>query len=317
MAPNDNNEDRDHPTSLEPETGLDDIWSSIGPGGTRPGDSTPPTIRPYDLMAKDLLARSHDRGLPTPGVEPMSMSEPSPDPHPRRPKMEDGSDPTDHLRDELRLGVRMIEALENQMQRAERLIRLEEEASRTLADRMNTVDSIDTRLEEIEATVATVERRLERQASGSQETAPRSGSLSINDVEDSENGPTESESPDREMLERAQSIRSDLRRELEAICTATASLAEVVEQANRTEQILRGTLETASGKRSDSDSPAWTVSSILRRLAEEFDVQSTDVDGASGKTSTEGKAPLIMEIDATNESVSPPSGAPSIKTMSD
>ena len=67
------------------------------------------------------------------------MSESSSDPNvpdrpEPRPSNDVGSDPTEHLRDELRLGVRMIEALENQMKRAENLVRLGEDVSQALDD---------------------------------------------------------------------------------------------------------------------------------------------------------------------------------------
>ena len=320
MASNDNDEDPARPSSLEPETGLDEVWSTIGPGGHGPADDPPPTPRPYDPSSEDQAAWIHHRDLHQPGAEPMPMSEASPDPIQQSPKIRESSEPADQLRDELRLGVRMIEALENQMKKAEHLIQLEEQASRDLMDRISSVDSIDTRLEEIEATISTVERRLERQAPGNRESRPRSGSLSIDGVQEAENRspePTGSTSPDRVLLESAKSVRSDLRRELEAICQATASLAEVVEQANRTERILRSTLETVSGVRSDSGSPAWTVSSILRRLAEEFDVQSVKADDPPVKQDITDTPPLIVEIDATNDLVSPPPSEKSIGSFGD
>ena len=312
MASNQKHEDHDPPMSSEPGLGLDDIWSSIGPGGLQPNQPPPPTIRPYDPLAKDRPVRSHDRGLPRPGVEPMSMNEPSQDAATQGPRKDPAVDPTDQLRDELRLGVRMIEALENQMQRAERLVKLEEEASESLAARLNTVNSIDTRLEEIEATVATIERRLDRQAAAKQDAGSRSGSLSIDEIHGSDREAGESTrvaSSDSGMQDQVRSIRDDLRRELEAICSATSSLAEIVEQADRTERILRGTLENASGLRSDSGSPAWTVSSILRRLAEEFDARSEEAQDASGPATHEDDPALVVEVDATNESVKASSAA--------
>lgn len=301
MASNDQHEDRSDPDPIESVTGLDAVWSSIGPGRTDAVDDTPPTIRPYDPLTRPpATSRDLERRLPIAGVEPMPMSESEPNRSERPGNTDDVADPTaDRLRDELRLGARMIEALENQIGRAERLIRLEEQASTRLSDRMHATDSVDTRLEEIEATLSTIERRLDRQASTRQPGTPRSGSLSIG----TDHEPAGSDSADHEVLERARSIRGELRRELEAICSATASLAEVVEQAGRTEQLLRGTLEAAGGVGSESGSPKWSVSSILRRLAEEFDLQAGTTDAATGDGTAERRSNLVVEVDATNETV--------------
>lgn len=268
------------------ETGpdLEDVWSSIGPGSGTSTSDAPPTIRPYDLSGDRQHALHRESDRTAPGVEPANMNRTPPDQSPT-------TAATDDLRDELRLGVRMIEALESQLQRAERLVRLEEEASRRLEARLDAIDSIDDRLEEIEATVNTIERRLERKTSRGEEHGPRSGSLSIGDVD----AETPADDPiDHRLLEQARTIQQDLRRELEAICTASATLTEVVEQADRTEATLRGTLETVSTSGSDGGSAAWTVSSILRRLASEFDVQG---EGPASPPRS------VVEIETTGDSM--------------
>lgn len=287
MARDDTPASPENDEAVETAPDLQDIWSSIGPGSGTTKSDTPPTIRPYDLRGDGQGARHRESGHSSPGVEPVNMTQPTPDQSPTTPTPAAADD----LRDELRLGVRMIEALESQLQRAERLVRLEEEASRRLEARLAAIDSIDDRIEEIEATVSTIERRLERKTSSGQNHGPRSGSLSIGDANDE----TPADDPiDQELLEQARTIQHDLRRELQAICTASATLTEVVEQADRTEATLRGTLETVSISGSETGSAAWTVSSILRRLASEFDVQ------AEGSASP---PPSVVEIETTGDSM--------------
>lgn len=288
MARDDNQAPRDESTTTEPDTGLGDVWSSIGPGSGISDTKTPPTIRPYDLHRPGRTDRHQERGRSSPGVEPVNMTELPPD----TPSTTPTTDAADDLRDELRLGVRMIEALESQLRRAERLVRLEEEASRRLEARVDAIEAIDDRLEEIEATVTTIERRLERTTRDHDlNPGPRSGSLSIGDAEDVA---PPARPIDQDLSDRARTIQHDLRRELEAICTASATLTEIVEQADRTEAALRGTLETVGTTDGDPGSPGWTIASVLRRLASEFDVQA--------ERPTTPPRPVV-EIETTGETI--------------
>lgn len=220
------------------------------------------------------------------------MNPNSPDAESSSMTREETPDSIQGLRNELRLGARMIEALENQLQRATRLIRAEEDASRHLSRRMAAAESMDTRLEEIEATINTVERRLDLQIETIRSSGTTSGSLSLEDSETS-GAPIE---------DRAHEIRGDLQSELRAIRSATTALSEIVERAEHADMMLRATLEEVG---SESGAPHRVVPSILRDLADEIE---TRVKGSRRPSrSEEGSVigEVTVEVQATNDSVSP------------
>lgn len=294
---------------------------------------------------------------------------------------------TGDLREELRVGVRMIQALDAQLKRAESVIRREDEARRradeaiqrlealmgsidlegttsgspgvpeiqdatgeaidrisrvgeeaahSLNRRLDGLASLDSRFDELDATVRTLERRLERLAttsadsqadrgSTSSPTSPNhlaptltttSGSLSIEPRSTPPRGtrPTPVEALVRTslMVDRAEEIRRELRKDLAAICTASGTLADVVEQAAESERRLDERI-AAAGKASidagntDGDQVGATVVSILRGLADELDLaRSTTRDGTTDRPeSPSGRAamppirPIELDLDSS------------------
>lgn len=255
--------------------GLTPVSSSIGPGGS----AWPPSIRPAEASsdAEDAEAR-----------ESMSM-----DRTPIEPKTDEPASPAD-LREHLKLGARMISALESQLLRATRLLRDQQDASQALDRRLSAMASLDVRVEEIEAAVATLERRVDHAIEG--DASPhRSGSLSLPGLEDSNAG------PGNDVPAEGGEIRETLRLEVDAVRRLTGTLAELVERATRTETSLREALAAAGNDEPDSKTPEWTVASVLRRLADEIDVES------AGTTETEN---VVVEVDATNETISKPTSGP-------
>lgn len=349
----------------DPVPGLGEIWSSIGPGRVPGRGEGPPTIRPADLVTSmpthPVSTPGQDRILPQPSEKDLPVTDTAPP---------TGLDSTSEaLREELRIGVRMLQALDSQFTRAESLIRREEdtatraeEALDRLSRRLESIDTgaavaagidaesiertatdaiaritatsddvarrlherlerfvaLDTRLDELDATLRTVERRLTRiddatpapatfaattaaPATGTPTTSTASsGSLSVEPrasvvrtAPSATTGATTRALPGAAsdetiaamarltlLIDRGEEVRKELRRDLEAICTASATLVEVVEQAGATEQTLRGTLEVAGGTPRETPSTetaaGWSVASILRRLADEFDAGLAD-----------------------------------------
>jgi hypothetical protein len=326
---------------------FDDIWSSIGPGRVPGRGEGPPTIRPSDLVEPSLVS-------PTPitmTAPPLEKDLPVTETNPNLTTPTDPTSTPDALREELRIGVRMLQALDAQFKRAESLIQSEEEAARRveeaierlsrrfesietgsvvaagvdageiertataaveritsaaddaarqLHDRLDRFVALDTRLDELDATLKTVERRLERLSNdpgSTTSTTPTtipttttSGSLSIEPrvTDPTTVRPTGTTLDDSDpelaatirlqlLVDRGEEVRRELRSDLEAICTASATLVEIVERASETERALRGTLETAASPSTpsvgdgDAGTTNWSVASILRRLADEFD----------------------------------------------
>lgn len=329
------------PPADESAPALDGIWSSIGPGRVPDHGEGPPTIRPTDLAATVPTGIGYqsrqDRILPAEPEKDLLVTEQTPP--------TDSDSAADALRDELRIGVRMLQALESQFTRAESLIRREEDAAaraedaidrlgrrldsidtatavatdvdagavgravdealtridtaaddvaRRLHDRLARFVDLDTRLDELDATLQTVERRITRidenanndptPTTGITPTAS-SGSLSVEPRAEASLPTPHGSDPSSEtvaalarlqlLIDRGDEVRQELRRDLEAICTASATLVEVVEQAATTERTLRGTLDQATpgtdAHRDEHAPEGWTVASILRRLADEFD----------------------------------------------
>lgn len=159
---------------------------------------------------------------------------------------------TDAIRDELRIGVRMLEALELQLKRAEELISAQSEVTRR-AELAN---------ERLEATLARTT------APVTNETMPAA-------------------SPDRELavtttvelrqiLDHASDLRREFHGDLSAVAKATAALMEAMEIAAGTERTLRSAIAEAARPTPASGTPgigaaAESIGEVLRRLAREFD----------------------------------------------
>lgn len=329
---------------------FDDIWSSIGPGHVPDSGEGPPTIRPADLAASPSVFTAPSQTSAPPQEKDLPVTEITPTPNPTDPIT-----PAEALREELRIGVRMLQALDTQFKRAETLIQREEEAARRvdesierlsrrfesietgsavtatvdaeeieraataaidrvtaaaddaarqIHDRLERFVALDSRLDELDATMRTVERRLERLPSA---TAPppagssappaspsrtTSGTLTVEPriARPSETTGTTLDDSNpalaatvrmQLLVDRGEEVRRELRSDLEAICTASATLVEIVERAAETERTLRSTLATAadgppgSGAIGDSSPGSWSIASILRRLADEFDATDT------------------------------------------
>lgn len=369
------------PPADESAPALDGIWSSIGPGRVPDHGEGPPTIRPTDLSATMPTGvgdqSRQDRILPAEPEKDLLVTEQN--------LPTDSDSAADALRDELRIGVRMLQALEAQFTRAESLIRREEDAAaraedaidrlgrrldsidtatavttdvdagaieraaaealtridtaaddvaRRLHDRLARFVDLDTRLDELDATLQTVERRITRidenanddptPTAGITPTAS-SGSLTVEPRTEASLPTTHRSDPSGEtvaalarlqlLIDRGDEVRQELRRDLEAICTASATLVEVVEQAATTERTLRGTLDHATpgtdGPSADAASEGWTVASILRRLADEFDAGlATSTPPASPTPSTRPMPNGLASIRPIELDVTPGDGTP-------
>jgi hypothetical protein len=347
---------------------FDDIWSSIGPGRVPGQGEGPPTIRPSDLVEPSLVS-------PTPitmTAPPLEKDLPMTETNPNLTNPTDPASASDALREELRIGVRMLQALDAQFKRAESLIQSEEEAARRveeaierlsrrfesietgsvvaagadageiertataaverittaaddaarqLHDRLDRFVALDARLDELDATLKTVERRLERlpvdtpAAPTEPSSTTSSGSLSVEPripaasfarttgtTLDDSNPELAATIRLQLLVDRGEEVRRDLRQDLEAICTASATLVEIVEQASLTERTLRETLDTATSRpvtiREDGETStaAWSVASILRRLADEFD--ANDATAPAVSTSTPQTSTITRSIAA-------------------
>ena len=290
---------------------LSGIWSSIGPGGRRSvaDDGGPPAIRPDDHVIRPAPSRtpspspSPTRKVDTPVTE--SPNQQTPSIFPSEERIAHG------LREELRVGVRMIKALDAQLKQAETSIRRHEESirraeeiridptelERTTGEALRRINDLaeriivdlesrvarqiemDTRLDELDAALTTIERRMDRM--DADPLAPRgssenlsSGSLAVEDQERRASSDAPQESDISGLVKRGEDLRRELRTDLEAICSASASLAEIVDRAGRTESILRRTVETTTAARSPSIGDDRRIASVLRRLADEIDRSS-------------------------------------------
>lgn len=326
-----------------PAPHLADIWSSIGPGGHRSAadDGGPPTIRPDDHTVRSERARP---------ARPPSSPDEKVDPHvtestnPRTPATSTSdSEISSGLRDELRIGVRMIKALDAQLKQAEASIRRHEEATRRaeevrvdpaeverttneslrriteLAERI-IVDlegrvarqaEMDTRLDELDAALATVERRMDRMEVDPRPATTalddvRSGSLAVDDQNTPGAGTTPTPGSTAALVNRAEELRRELRTDLEAICAASATLAEIVDRATQTESILRRTLETTETDRRPSGADDGRIATVLRRLADEIDrtpgSQTEDRPASRRVAGIDLARPVVLDLGNGEES---------------
>ena len=248
--------------TMAPELVMNDIWSSIGPGRLEPGDDGPPTIRPRDLP-ETLPTFSPEKELNT--VSTPASNDAS------------SSESREALRDELRIGVRMLEALDLQLKRAEHVIQQQEDAARLadqatarLADQLTAFESLSQG----------------SMASGSLSVEPR---VKVNPNLDSQIEASTAELT--RIIQAATSIRADFRGDLSAVTAAAASLAETVEQAGDMERLLRSAIteaKPASGPGMPTAGGAIeSMADVLRRLAREFDDASGTVASPPSTTSYE------------------------------
>lgn len=261
------------------------------------------------------------------------------------------------LREEMRVGVRMMKALEVQLQRAERVLQEEVEASRRADDavarlRRETVtrtteapddttptsnaavqneqfmrrleglakdvggrlDAQAVRIAELDATMSTLERRIDHLLSGppATPTSTSSGSLSVSP------DPTNSSivPPSEPLGEDLSKLRHEIRRELEGVRRASGSLADAIEAAERTETVLRSTLAVATdieASKSGEGATSWSITSVLRRLADEFEAAA---NGSASEPATRPATttripmdrPVVLDLTA-NPAATPSSPA--------
>jgi hypothetical protein len=266
---------RRSPSETSSSDAMNDIWSSIGPGRPDSGDDGPPTIRPRDL----------------PGTTPDSSPEKDLNPV-STPAFSDADESREAMRDELRIGVRMLEALDLQLKRAEQIIQRQEEATR-LADQAST--RLADRLTEFKS---------------ASETSMASGSLSLDShparVSTSDPQIEESTAELTRIIEAAAAIRTDFRDDLAAVTTAAASLADAVTQAGEMEASLQSTITSADAATpSVGSTPAASIESVadvLRRLAREFDAASAEASATSPPVS---HAPFESEAPRSVASINP------------
>ena len=347
-----------------PFQSLGKIWSSIGPGRAPDG---PSTIRPSELKPPIRPSIEKDSNPVNHISDDATTNAPTPN---------TTTDVENGIREELRVGVRMIKALDAQLKRAETLIRLQEESSRRaeittrilteqvdgsenripsnpaadtstiqiasdaaierissvteqavrgLHDRLERFVSLDPRLDEFDAALSTIERRIDRVGEHTPSSAPakainlQSRTLSVGgmslDVDPSIPDwptPPTSEEPLLEqpflsvhlLIERADEVRRELRADLEAICTASETLVEIVDRAAQTESILRETVDSVNANSPSNPEGDWGVAAILRRLADEIDVESTiagtktPVTPARKASGIDVERPVILEVGA-------------------
>ena len=263
--------------TIAPPFAMKDIWSSIGPGRPDPGDEGPPTIRPRDLPETTPISP------PEKDLNPVST-----------PASSDAASiqPREAIHDELRIGVRMLEALDLQLKRAEHVIQQQEEAAR-LADQATA--RLADRLAEFEACTQV------SMASGSLSVEPRPM------IDPTSNIQIEHSTAElTRIIEAAASIRTDFRGDLSAVTAAAASLADAVEKAGDMEQLLRSTMAKADVARADeaptTGAAIESIADVLRRLAREFDTASAE---ATAPASTIPHEPFEPAPPKTVASINP------------
>ena len=269
--------------------GMNDIWSSIGPGRPTNEIEGPPTIRPIDDPGR---AETKNRIL---------MTSPTPNPASTGISATTPTTTSDAIRDELRIGVRMLEALELQLKRAEDLIAAQSEVTRRA----------ELASERLEKTLAKTAAMPSTDASNSIHDArpmdpEASGTPSSDDITTTAATATIEL---RQILGHASAMRRDFHGDLSAVTKATAALVKAVEIATGTERTLRNAIgeakrSTPTGTAPGIGAAAESIGEVLRRLAREFDV-AAEASVASPTTSVTPATPT--PFDAT-----PPSSIGSI-----
>ena len=257
---------------------MNDIWSSIGPGHPESGDDGPPTIRPRDLPA------TNPNSQPEKDLNTVST-----------PALSDANEPREAMRDELRIGVRMLEALDLQLKRAEQIIQQQEEAAR-LADQAST--RLAARLTEFKS----VSESSMASGSLSLDSHPTAGSTFDPKIEESAVELTR-------IIEAAAAIRTDFRDDLAAVTAAADSLADAVTQAGDMEASLRSTITSADAMTMPGvptpAAPIESVADVLRRLAREFDAVSAEASETSGNSPAVSHEPFEPAAPQSVASINP------------
>lgn len=224
--------------------GMSDIWSSIGPGRRANEIEGPPTIRPIDDPGSADTRNRTPMTPPTPNFDPTGT--------PTDRASEAPTSTSDAIRDELRIGVRMLEALELQLKRAEELITAQSEVTRR-------AELANERLEANLAQTAVAPGSASNAAPSTDETLAATATVEL-----------------RQVLDHASELRRDFHGDLSAVAKATAALMEAVEIAAGTEKTLRNTIGEAERTPPVAANPgigaaAESIGEVLRRLAREFD----------------------------------------------
>lgn len=249
--------------------GMSDIWSSIGPGRPTNEIEGPPTIRPIDDPGRADPKNRTPMTSPTPNIDLTGT--------PTNRPADTPAGTSDAIRDELRIGVRMLEALELQLKRAEELITAQSEVTRR-AELAN---------ERLEATLA-------------QAAAPAT-TATTTDPSTDENTAATTTVELRQILDRASDLRRDFHGDLSAVAKATSALMEAVEIAAGTERTLRSAIGEAERTTPATGTPgigaaAESIGEVLRRLAREFDAAA---DSAVPVPTSPAPAPIPEPFDAT------------------
>jgi hypothetical protein len=245
--------------------GMNDIWSSIGAGRPTNEIEGPPTIRPIDDPGRAETKNRIPMTSPTPNPASTGISATTP------------TTTSDAIRDELRIGVRMLEALELQLKRAEDLIATQSEVTRRaeLASERLETTLAKTNAPAITETTATPSGDPSNSNNRSRPVDPRvSGTPSSDGVTTTAATATIEL---RQILGHASTMRRDFHGDLSAVTKATAALVEAVEIAAGTERTLRNAIgeaerSTPTGTAPGIGAAAESIGEVLRRLAREFDV---------------------------------------------
>ena len=238
--------------------GMNDIWSSIGPGRPTNEIEGPPTIRPIDDPGRAETKNRIPMTSPTPNPASTGISATTP------------TTTSDAIRDELRIGVRMLEALELQLKRSEDLIAAQSEVTRRA----------ELASERLEATLAQTTSPMATRTT--ETTAASTAAVEL-----------------RQILGHASTMRRDFHGDLSAVTKATAALVEAVEIAAGTERTLRSAIGEARRTTPTTPAPgigaaAESIGEVLRRLAREFDAAAESSTAPTAPTT-----PAPVPFDAT------------------
>ena len=248
--------------------GMNDIWSSVGAGRPTNEIEGPPTIRPNDDPGRAETTNRIPMTPPTPNIDLTGNATNGLSTAP--------ATTSDAIRDELRIGVRMLEALELQLKRSEDLIAAQSEVTRRA----------ELASERLEATLAQTTSPVATRTT--ETTAAATATVEL-----------------RQILGHASTMRRDFHGDLSAVTKATAALVEAVEIAAGTERTLRSAIGEARRTATTTTAPgigaaAESIGEVLRRLAREFDA-AADSSAAPATPNTPAPAPIpaAAPFDAT------------------
>jgi len=267
-------EDVNAPDTVDRDVGgMNDIWSSIGPGRPTNEIEGPPTIRPIDDPGRTKEKNRTPMTPPTPNIDLTGNAS--------NPPADGQVGTSDAIRDELRIGVRMLEALELQLKRAEDLIAAQSETTRRA----------ELASERLEAALERTNSPMNTEPAKPASTDAKMAATATVEL--------------RQILHHANSMRRDFHGDLSAVAKATAALVESVEIAAGTERTLRNAIGEADRTTPTTKAPgigaaAESIGEVLRRLAREFDA-AADSSVAISTPPTPTPAPAVTPepVDAT------------------